>query len=272
MHPVVPQPTPITRVTKELSDTISIHLDVSARGFSYRPGQFNMLYLFGVGEVPISISGDREQGQELVHTIRAVGGVTRPMRTLKTGDFVGLRGPYGTYWPMEEAHGKDLLIAAGGLGLAPLRPAIVHALTHRDRYRRVIVLYGARSPDELLFLKEVERWRGRMDTEVAVTVDHAGDDWFGHVGVVTALVPRATFEAKDTVAFVCGPEVMIRFTVRELERRGVSREAIWVSMERSMKCAIGHCGHCQYGSHFVCKDGPVYRFDRLAPIFHVREV
>jgi NAD(P)H-flavin reductase len=168
--------------------------------------------------------------------------------------------------------GKDVVIVAGGLGLAPLRPAILDVLAHRGDYKRVSILYGARSPEAILYRAELEAWRGRFDVDVEVTVDRAGADWMGQVGVVTALVAQATFDPASAVAMLCGPEVMMRFTVRELERRGLANASIWVSMERSMKCGVGLCGHCQYGPTFVCKDGPVFRFDRVASIFYLREV
>lgn len=273
-HPMVPELLRITKVVREIDQVFTFHLDVSGRpgGFPFLPGQFNMLYAFGAGEVPISISGDPESPHELVHTIRAVGSVTRVMEGLGKGEVIGVRGPFGSAWPLEAARGKDLLIIAGGLGLAPLRPAIVKALAHRKDYRRFIVLYGARTPGDLLFRKELERWRGRFDTQVEATVDRAEEDWPGHVGVVPALLASASFDPESTVAMICGPEVMMRFTVRELQKRGMRSESIHVSMERSMKCGAGLCGHCQYGPTFVCKDGPVYRFADVERLFYVREV
>jgi NAD(P)H-flavin reductase len=274
LHPLVPAITRIARVRRDLADVFTIHLDVSARpgGFAFAPGQFNMLYAFGAGEVAISISGDPARPGELVHTIRAVGTVTRVLEGLRRGDTIGVRGPYGSAWPMDAARGKDLVIIAGGVGLAPLRPAILHALAHRADYGRVVVLYGARTPGDILFRKDIERWRGRLDTSVEVTVDRAPAEWPGNVGVVTSLLGAARFDAANAVALVCGPEVMMRFCVRELEKRGMPHEAMYVSMERSMKCGAGLCGHCQYGPTFVCKDGPVFRFDRIERLFYTREI
>jgi NAD(P)H-flavin reductase len=271
---MVPALVRITRVIREIDEVFTFHLDVSERpgGFPFKPGQFNMLYAFGAGEVPISISGDPAHPHELIHTIRAVGSVTRALEKLERGEVIGLRGPFGSAWPLDEARGKDLLIIAGGLGLAPLRPAILHALAHRADYRRLILLYGARTPKDLLFRKELERWRGRFDTSVEATVDRAEPDWPGHVGVVPALLAGASFDPAGTVALICGPEVMMRFTVRELAKRGLSTASIFVSMERSMKCGAGLCGHCQYGPTFVCKDGPVYRFADVERLFYVREI
>jgi NAD(P)H-flavin reductase len=260
----------IARVRREMEGVFTFFFDVPS-GFAFRPGQFNMLYAHGVGEVPISISGDPAAPCELVHTIRAVGTVTRALEALGAGDVLGVRGPYGSAWPVEDARGKDVLFVAGGLGLAPLRPAILHVLRNRADYGRVTILYGARSPADLLYREELERWRGRFDCRLEAIVDRAGRDWFGNVGVVTKLVGDVPVEPDDAI-FVCGPEIMMRFVVRELEQRGVPRSAIWLSMERSMKCGVGLCGHCQYGGTFVCKEGPVYRFDRVAPIFFTREV
>ncbi len=267
--PYLPTPLPIAGVVRELEGVYTLHF-TPAQPFAFRPGQFNMLYLHGVGEVPISISGDAGQPAVLVHTIRAVGTVTRAMEKLGPGDVLGVRGPYGTAWPVEEARGKDVLFVAGGLGLAPLRPAILHVLAHRARYGRVTILYGARTPADLLYPEELQRWRGRFDVRLEAIVDRAGREWLGPVGVVTRLVSQVPVEPDDAI-FVCGPEIMMRFVVAELEKRGVPRDALWVSLERSMKCGVGLCGHCQLGPSFVCKDGPVYRFDRIAPLFFTRE-
>jgi NAD(P)H-flavin reductase len=233
----------------------------------FAPGQFAMLYAFGKGEVPISVSA-----LPLVHTIRAVGVVSAALCDARRGDVLGVRGPFGTAWPVEAAEGADVLVVAGGIGLAPLRPVVHHLLAKRERYGRVVVLYGDRSPERLLYTAELERWRGRFDVEVHVSVDQAPAGWHGRVGVVTTLVARADFDPAHTVAMICGPEVMMRFAVAALQDRGVPAKAIHVSLERSMKCAIGLCGHCQLGPEFVCKDGPVFRWDRVEPLLRVREL
>jgi NAD(P)H-flavin reductase len=260
----------IARAERELPDVFSWTFDV-AGGFAFRPGQFNMLYAHGAGEVPISISGDPDRPERLVHTIRAVGAVTDVMARLGAGDVVGVRGPYGTPWPLDEVRGRDVIVIAGGLGLAPLRPAIHGLLARRGDYGRVTILYGARSPAELLYRAQLERWRGRFDVRLEAIVDRAGRDWFGPVGVVPRLLDGIPIESDDA-ALVCGPEMMMRFVVRELERRGLPRTGAWISMERSMRCGVRLCGHCQLGGSFVCKDGPVYRFDRIAPSLQVREL
>jgi NAD(P)H-flavin reductase len=273
VDPMLTRPFRVEKVRKELSDTFTMDLVPEAGGdFRFAPGQFNMLYVFGVGEVPISISGDPNEQSKLTHTTRAVGAVSQAITGLKPGDAVGVRGPFGTPWPVEAAFGNDLVIVAGGVGLAPLRPAIYSALANRKKFGRVVILYGARTPVDILFRKEVEQWRGRFDIDVDVTVDRADSDWVGNVGVVTKLIERARFDAQNTTAFVCGPEVMMKFCIQSFAKRGVETDQIYVSMERNMKCGIGFCGHCQFGSGFVCKDGPVYRFDRIADIFAIREL
>lgn len=238
----------------------------------FLPGQFNMLSVFGVGEVPISMSGDPAAAHRLVHTVRAVGPVSAALAGLKPGDAVGLRGPFGAGWPMAEAAGRDVVVVAGGLGLAPLRPALYRLLAERERYGNFVLLYGTRSPEDILFRRELESWRRRLDTDIQVTVDHAFSEWRGHVGVVTMLIPRAAFDPRRSIAFVCGPEVMMRFAIAALGDAGLADDAIWLSMERNMKCAVGFCGHCQFGPSFVCRDGPVFRYDRVRSLLAVKEI
>jgi NAD(P)H-flavin reductase len=198
--------------------------------------------------------------------------LTEALCTSKRGGVVGVRGPFGSSWPVERAEGTDVVIIAGGIGLAPLRPAFYHLLEHRDRYGRITLLYGARSPREMLYVPELEKWRSRFDIEVEVTVDNADSDWYGHVGVVTTLIPHAVFDPEDTVAMICGPEIMMRFTVNKLLDHELARKNIYVSFERNMKCALGFCGHCQFRPKFVCKDGPVFGFDDIEWLMRVREV
>ena len=272
--PMIPLLYRVDNIRRETADTFTLNL-LPTNGESigtFKPGQFNMLYVFGVGEVPISISGDPNRSTPLTHTIRAVGTVTNVMKQLKRGMTIGVRGPYGSAWPVEDAFGDDIVFVAGGIGLAPLRPALYQVLARREKFGKVILLYGARTPEEILYRKELENWRKRFDMEVYVTVDRATGNWRGNVGVVTTLIPRASFDPYQTSAFICGPEVMMRFTVMELENLGLTHEQIFVSMERNMKCAIGFCGHCQYGPHFICKDGPVFRFDTIRQLFGKREI
>jgi NAD(P)H-flavin reductase len=274
IDPMVPHPYRIRRIRRETSDTYTFDLTTAdgARSLSFSPGQFNMIYVAGIGEVPISISGDPLEPRVMVHTVRSVGSVTRVLCGLKEGAMVGLRGPYGTAWPVRAAEGSDVILVAGGIGLAPIRPAIYHLFAYRDSYGKLAILYGARTPKDLLYRKELEQWRARFDVDVDITVDSPGEDWYGKVGVVTNLIPRVHVDPSETVALVCGPEVMIRFTVIALRDLGVSPENIYVSLERNMKCGIGLCGHCQCGPEFICKDGAVFPFTRVEHYLRVREL
>ena len=273
-NPMVPEEFEITQVVKETYDTFTLMLQPAngRENFPFQPGQFNMLYVYGVGEVPISISGNPLQPETLVHTTRAVGTVTRAMQRLKKGSRLGVRGPFGTAWPVAQAKGNDVVFVAGGIGLAPLRPAIYEVLANRQHYGQIVLLYGSRTPQDLLYRKELERWRARFDMEVHVTVDRAAAGWMGNVGVVTKLISKASFDPNSTTALICGPEVMMRFTVMELQKRGLDDEQIYISMERNMKCGIGLCGHCQFGPKFICKDGPVFRYDDVRDWFRIREL
>jgi NAD(P)H-flavin reductase len=274
MTTMTPRSFTVSGRRQETPDTWTLEL-VSGddeRSPDFAPGQFNMLYAFGHGESAISISGDPAAGGTLTHTVRAVGLTTEAICRAEPGDVLGVRGPFGNSWPVREAEGKDVVIVAGGLGLAPLRPAICSLLAARERYGHVAVLYGGRSPDLLLYRSELEDWQLREDVELAVTVDAAARGWLGRVGVVPGLVAGATFDPARTVALVCGPEVMMRFAVTALLDRGVPAEGIYLSMERNMQCGIGHCGHCQLGPTLVCRDGPVYRYDRLRPWLAIREL
>jgi NAD(P)H-flavin reductase len=268
---LLPSTVRIGRVRRETADVATLEL-TPASPFAFSPGQFNMLYVFGLGEVAISLSGDPAEEGRIVHTVRAVGAVSGAITRLRRNQVIGVRGPYGSCWPVAESEGSDMIVVAGGLGLAPLRPVIYHLLGNRERYGRVVVLYGARGPAEILYRRELEVWRRRLDIDISVTVDHAGPDWRGNVGVVPALIARAPVEPDHAVAMVCGPEIMMRFTVDALCRRGMAKDRLFVSMERNMKCAVGLCGHCQFGPAFVCRDGPVFRYDRIASLFSIREI
>jgi NAD(P)H-flavin reductase len=267
----VPQPVRVTRVRRETAGVATFEVTTGAPS-AFAPGQFDMLYVFGLGEVAISISGDPAKQDRIVHTVRAVGAVSGALARLRRGAVIGLRGPYGSCWPVAEAEGSDVVMVAGGLGLAPLRPAIYRVLACRERYGRVVLLYGARGPSDILYRRELQKWRRRLDVDIEVTVDHAAADWRGNVGVVSALISRISFDPQHTVALVCGPEIMMRFTIAALRDRGVTNEHIHISMERNMKCAVGLCGHCQFGPTFVCRDGPVFCVDRISSLFNIREV
>jgi NAD(P)H-flavin reductase len=269
--PMVPR---VARVLRRRRDGPQVWtLEIEPNGpMAFAPGQFNMLTVFGVGEAAISVSGDPAEPGRLVHTIRAVGAVSSALTRLDRGDVLGLRGPFGVGWPMAEAAGRDVVVVVGGVGLAPLRPALYRLYAERARYGKIALLYGTRSPADILFRSEIESWRRRLDIDVEVTVDHADADWHGRVGVVTNLIGRAEFDPHHAIALVCGPEVMMRFGVMALRKAGVAEADIYVSMERSMKCAVAFCGHCQLGTVFVCRDGPVFRYDRIRDLFAVKEL
>ena len=270
--PMVPRMFRVATKRQDTADTWTLELEPSAGDpLQFEPGQFTMLSAGGHGEVPISISGDPDRSERLVHTIRAVGLATSAVCRSEPGDLLGVRGPFGTAWPIDQAAGSDVVIAAGGIGLPPLRPALLAMIERRERYGRLVLLYGARSPDTLMFTDEYATW-AEAGVEVHVTVDSAGPEWLGHVGVVTRLIARAGLDPAHTTAMSCGPEVMMRFVVAGLVDHGVAPERIHISMERNMQCGIGHCGHCQLGPTLVCRDGPVYRWSELAPWLAIREL
>lgn len=272
--PMLPRPVRVQKRAQDLPGTVTLEL-VSADGSPlprYAPGQFTMLYVFGVGEIPVSISGDASDPGKLVQTVRAVGAVSQAVTELRPGDVLGLRGPFGTAWPTEELAGQDVVVVAGGLGLAPLRPSIYHLLANRERFGKVVLLYGTRSPEEILYRRQLEIWRKRLDIALEVTVDHAGTDWRGHVGVVTRLIPRLSIDTLHATALVCGPEIMMRFGAAALCDLGLPEASVWLSLERNMKCAVGLCGHCQFAGLFACKDGPVVRYDRVRRLMAMKEI
>lgn len=257
---------------RETADTCTLTLAARDGGpLAFAPGQFTMLSSGGAGEVPISISGDPAAPSSLVQTVRAAGLATEAICAARPGDALGVRGPFGRPWPLERIEGADVVVVAGGIGLAPLRPAIVALLARRERFGRLTLLYGGRSPDQLLFGPEREAWADR-GLAVATTVDSAGPAWRGHVGVVPRLVQRARLDPQRTVALLCGPEVMMRFTVAALAQRGIGPDRVYAAMERNMQCGIGRCGHCQLGPTLVCRDGPVYRWGELARWLAIREL
>jgi NAD(P)H-flavin reductase len=238
----------------------------------HRAGQFTMLHAYGVGEVPISISSDPTRPGPLLQTIRDVGGVTHALVTAAPGTTIGVRGPFGTGWDVADGMGGDVVVVTGGIGLAPLRPALLEVVSERASYGRVVLLYGARSPEDLLFAEDTAAWAADHDITVEVTVDYGPPSWTGRVGLVTTLVARAGFDPLHTLALVCGPELMMRYAATALIARGVPGTRIRMSMERNMKCGVGLCGHCQLRELFLCVDGPVLTYDRLAPLMDVREL
>jgi NAD(P)H-flavin reductase len=273
MASMAPVPYRITANEPETSDARTLTLEpVNGRRIGYAPGQFTMVYAFGAGEVPISISGDPTAGEELVHTIRAVGATTRAICALEPGREVGIRGPFGRGWPDVGELEGDLLFVAGGLGLAPLRPALYAALAERERLGRLTLLYGGREPEQLVFREELTTWLAREELDIKLIVDIALSGWRGRVGVVPSLIERTEMDPERTTALLCGPEVMMRFAAEALLERGLPAERLFVSMERNMRCAVGHCGHCQWGGSFICRDGPVFDWDEIVDRVGVREL
>lgn len=272
-NPWVADTVTIREITSEIENVVTYHLafthpEVAAR-YQFKPGQFNMLYLPGAGESAISMSGDTASPGILDHTIRTAGNVTRGLTELRPGDTLGLRGPFGSSWPMEECTGRDVVLVTGGIGLPPLRPVIYQLLNNRGEYGNLNLLYGARSPETLLFSRQYDDW-AKQGLIVHRTVDRSAPGWLGNVGVVTLLLERLeSFDPGNTVLFCCGPEIMMRFVARTAFERGMNPTQIWVSTERNMNCAIGLCGHCLLGPAFICKDGPVFRYDKIAPYLKV---
>ncbi|MCC6863063.1 MAG: FAD/NAD(P)-binding protein [Bryobacterales bacterium] len=262
-----PVPAVVSQVRKDTPDTFTLTLEPEGAEPlpSFLPGQFSMLYVFGVGELPISISGDPQEKGKLLYTVRSVGKTTHALVSRKVGDSVGVRGPFGKPWPLKAARGKDVLVVAGGIGLAPLRPVIYYILRHRADYGRLVILYGARSPRDLLYQKQLDSWSRLPDVQVLTTVDYGGLSWHGHVGVVTTLFRYVRLQPLHSVAMVCGPEIMMRYVAWELEARGLPQGDLYVSMERNMKCGVGFCGHCQFGPYFICKDGPIFTYREMRP-------
>lgn len=256
---------------EETSDSITLTLEpVDAPIADPQPGQFTMLYAFGIGEIPISVSGCPSREGGLQHTIRAVGATSRALCGLQPGDMVGVRGPFGVGWNLSHADGRDVLVVGGGIGLAPLRPLIREVLAERHRFGRVAILVGARTPDDLLFAEQIVGWRSVPDVHVEVTVDAASRGWMGRVGLITTLLDPMPVGPAATTAFLCGPEVMLRVTSRQLVDLHVSSDQVFVSLERNMHCAVRQCGHCQLGPLFVCADGPVVNWTVAGPLMAVR--
>lgn len=262
----------IVRVVPETPDTKTFYFKVDEGLVEQpKPGQFTEICVPGVGEAPVSICGYEEHGI-IVQTIRSVGALTDYLFKLSKGSLVGIRGPYGKGWPIERLVGKDVLIVAGGIGLAPLRGVILEIEKNREKYGKLTILYGARTPGLLLYRYEFDRYREIPSTELLLTVDHPDETWRGNVGVVTELISMARINVDKTISLVCGPEIMMRFTVKALEEVGFKENQIYLSLERRMKCGIGLCGHCQVGPYFVCKNGPVFPYWLIKKYFWVDEI
>ena len=270
---MLPRPFEVRARRAELADCVTLDMAaLDGRPLAFAPGQFTMLYVHGVGEIAISISGNPAERETLVQTIRAVGAVSGAVCGLSEGQRIGVRGPLGTAWPVERALGKHLMIVAGGLGLAPTRPIVYWALANLGRLKSVDIVYGTRAPDQILYPQQLLGWSATAGLRVGITVDRAGDDWAGRVGVVTDLLPEMLRDPAETVAMVCGPEIMMRFAAHALAAAGVPQDDIHLSLERNMKCGIGWCGHCQLGPHLICRDGPVFPYPAVRDLMTVWEL
>jgi NAD(P)H-flavin reductase len=276
MNPYDIMPATIVAKRKEAEGVYTYRLRLNdperRRAYRFAGGQFNMLACYGVGEAAISIVSDPDEPELLEHTIRLVGRVTGAIGRLGRGDALGVRGPFGRGWPLEEARGRDVVVVTGGLGCAPVAGAIEYIFRRRSAYGAVKILHGVKTPEDLLYRRRFEAWRCHPDTEVFLSSDRGGRRWRDHVGVVTELFEGLALEPARTIVLMCGPEIMMRLGCAILIRRGVSATAIHVSLERHMECGIGLCGHCQLGPYFICKDGPVMRYDRVAHLLGLEGV
>lgn len=269
MNPYLPREAQVMERLHESPSIFTLRLRVGEGGIHFAPGQFNMLYLYGVGEVPISIVSDPTDERLLDHTIRSLGRVTRGLEQLQAGDRVGLRGPFGRGWPVREAEGRNLLVVTGGLGCAPVVAVINYVLLRRERFGRLTIIQGVKHVEDLIWRNRYEYWRTLPNVEVLIAADHGGPLWPYHVGLVTQVFDRATI-SPDSFVMLCGPEPMMQAAIPKLTARGVSEDSIWLSMERNMHCAVAHCGHCQFGPRFVCRDGPVFPYPEVKDLLGVR--
>ena len=265
---LTPEAYRVKSVSQDTPDVFTLTLTKEGGAPPFLPGQFNMIYAFGHGEAAISIASNPQKKDELIHTVRAVGSVTHCLQKLTIGDEIGVRGPYGTHWPLSQ-HQGDVLIVAGGIGIAALRSALYSLALHPRK--KITLLYGSRTPAEIFYQSDIEKWR-QSGIQVEITVDHADLSWKGHVGVVTKLIKNHIADLKSTLVLICGPEIMMKFAINELMQAGVDENHIFLSMERNMQCAEGFCGHCQYGPFFLCKDGPVFSYAQLKYWLPIKEL
>ncbi|MBS3759210.1 MAG: FAD/NAD(P)-binding protein [Desulfobacterales bacterium] len=265
--PYVPQWAEISRIEQLTNTEKLFELSLlNGRPLGHRPGQFIELSIMGIGEAPISVSSAPSERNTFELAIRKVGNVTSAVQNFKTGQRVGIRGPYGTSFPVEECRGKNILFVAGGIGLVPARSFIHYVLNHRNDYKDIIILFGARNPGERLFLKELEQWANRDDIRYLESVDRPDPNWTGNVGVITTLFPKFQVNPAETYCVVVGPPVMYRFVILEARAKGIPDNRIFVSLERRMKCGLGKCGHCQINDVYVCQDGPVFRYSDITDL------
>ena len=270
-NPYLPHEARILEVIRESPSLFTLRLQFTdpevQAGYSFAPGQFNMVYLFGVGEVAISIVSDPKEEHIVDHTIRSVGRVTKGLAKLAAGDRIGLRGPYGRGWPLLAAEQKDVIVVTGGLGCAPVVSVINYVMRRRERFGRLNIVQGVKHSSDLIWADRYDQWRQLPDTQVLLAADAGAPLWPWHIGRVTDLFAKLEFDPERCIVMMCGPEGMMHVVVREMLQRGLRESDLWLSMERNMQCALGHCGHCQFGPRFVCKDGPVFCYHDIKSLF-----
>jgi NAD(P)H-flavin reductase len=270
-NPYLPHEARILEVIRESPSLFTLRLQFTdpevQAGYSFAPGQFNMVYLFGVGEVAISIVSDPKEEHIVDHTIRSVGRVTKGLAKLAAGDRIGLRGPYGRGWPLLAAEQKDVIVVTGGLGCAPVVSVINYVMRRRERFGRLNIVQGVKHSSDLIWADRYDQWRQLPDTQVLLAADAGAPLWPWHIGRVTDLFAKLEFDPERCIVMMCGPEGMMHVVVREMLQRGLRESDLWLSMERNMQCALGHCGHCQFGARFVCKDGPVFCYHDIKSLF-----
>ena len=274
VNPYQPQEAVILERIQEAPDLFTLRLKFTdpeiQDAYEFEPGQFNMLYLYGVGEIAISIVSDPEDSHIIDHTIRVVGRVTRGMTRLKAGDRIGLRGPYGHGWPMLKSKNRDVVIVTGGLGCAPVVSAINYIEQRRDQFGHLNIVQGVKHSADFIWKHRYDTWRELPDTEVLLAADVGEALWPWHVGPVTVLFDQLRFDPENVTVMMCGPEGMMHATCTHMLENRVQASQLFLSMERNMQCAVGHCGHCQYGSEFICKDGPVFSYDKIHTLFETK--
>ena len=274
LNPYLPIEAEVVERVREAENIATLRLrlvdPVQHAAYDFRPGQFNMVYLYGVGEVPISIVSDPEEGGTLDHTIRALGRVTRGLANLRAGNRLGIRGPYGRGWPLERAEGRDVLMVTGGLGCAPLVSVINYIMKRRERYQRLCIVQGVKHANDLIWRERYEAWAQLPQTRVLLAADHGGAHWRWHVGLVTDLLQDVHVSRENCLIMMCGPEAMMHAAARALLARGFSEDSLYLSMERNMHCAVQQCGHCQFGAAFICRDGPVFSYAELKGLLQVK--
>ncbi len=273
LDPYLPLEAEIINRTQESATIFTLHIRFieykNHEQFIFYPGQFNMVYLYGVGEVAISIVSDPEEKNSISHSIRAVGRVTKALQKLQLGDRVGIRGPFGRGWPLNETKGKDIVVITGGLGCAPTVSIINYILARRQEYGHLTILQGVKHSDDFIYRKHYAIWQHSPHTNVHVAADVAGPKWPWGVGYVTDMLEPLVLHAKNTIILMCGPEMMMHTAIRSLMNKDIPEKNIYLSMERNMECGIGQCGHCQYGGLFICKDGPIFSYPEIKALFSV---